>query len=175
MNINHKLVYQINKLVQVHQDRILGYEKARTMVQSKPLKDLFEQCISQSDTYATKLKSTMLFHGVKMDVKPSMFGMMFRGWMQFKASCSRNKDAAVLKSCLGAERMLAVNYDLLCDNKSLQYYFPLLKYTFMKQQFAIKQTREFIDTALQAHHSPLASLDMEVSGSSERDAVVVRN
>lgn len=177
MEINHKLVDQINKLVQIHQDRILGYEKARSMVQSKPLKDLFEQCISQSDTYATKLKSTMLFHGVKMDVRPSMFGMMFRGWMQFRASLSRHKDAAVLKSCLGNEKMLAINYNLLCDNKSLQYYFPLLKYTFMKQQFALKQTREFIDTALQAHTESLAAINLnrELSGSSERDAAIAHS
>lgn len=172
MDINHKLVYQINKLVQIHQDRILGYEKARTLVHSKYLKDLFEQCISQSDTYATKLKSTMLFHGVKMEVKPSFMGMVFRGWMQFRASWSRNKDFVVLKSCREGEKVMAVNYDLLCENKSLQYYFPLLKYTFMKQQFALKQTREYIDTAIQSQPSIGASVVDNRTGVTEIDAVV---
>lgn len=153
MDRNTKLITQINKLVQLNIDRALGYEKAYSLVESKRLKGLFEGCISQSETYSQKLKSTMIFHGVEMQCKPSLLGLGFRGWMHLKASSSRHKQISVLKSCLDAERMLTVNYDLICENRSLQYYYPLLKFTFMKQQFALKQTREHLEAALDMERS----------------------
>lgn len=158
MERNEKLINQINKVVQMNVDRVLGYEKAYSLVESKALKELFEQCISQSDSYATKLRSTMTFHGVSMKWRPSTFGLIFRGWMQLKISFCKNKDRAVLRSCLEAENVLALNYKLICDNKYLQYYYPLLKYTFLKQQFSLKQTREQIENALQAGHREKMSM-----------------
>lgn len=164
MDKNEKLVHQINKLIQINMDRMLLFEKARTLVDSKNLKDLFEQCICQSNTYGSKLKTTMLFNGVKLECRPSIFGHLSRGWIQLRSIFYKNRNISVLKSCLEAEKMTSLNYNFICENRFLQYYYPLLKYVFLKQYFALSQTREKLESALNEEQSsviPLLSAEGE--------------
>lgn len=153
MDRNKQLIFQINKLMQFNVDRTLGYKKACCLVGSKHLETLFEQCITQSEHYSEKLRTAMIFHGVNLSLKPSLVGKVFRRWMGLQVLFGKNKNIAVLKSCLTAEKMLERSYQFACENYFLQYYYPLLKSTFLKQQSILQKTRKFIEYALHVEYA----------------------
>lgn len=146
MEQSAKLIYQVNKIIQMHLDRGLGYQKARSLVTDDALKPLFEQCIQQSYYFAEKLQASMALQGMETHAKPSWTGTVYRGWMILRVGASSRKDRAVLCCSLAAEKMMNLSYELLCSNKYLQYYFPLLKFTFLKQHFSLTKTREELES-----------------------------
>lgn len=148
MEQNKKLINQVNKIMQMHLDRALGYQKARSLAVDDRLKALFESCMQQSYYFAEKLQAAMSLQGMDTHAKPSWSGVMYRGWMTLRAGITQRKDKAIVGCSLTAEKMLDLSYELLCTNKYLQYYFPLLKFTFLKQHFGLKKTREDLEYLL---------------------------
>ena len=149
MEQNAKLLFQVNKIIQMHHDRILGYQKAISLTADSRMQSIFEQCMQQSYYFQEKLQAAMSLQGMQLNAGPSWTGTLFRAWMVCRTRLSPGKDKAVLRSCLTAENMLNLSYELLCSDKYLQYYFPLLKFTFLKQHFTLKKTREQLDRILE--------------------------
>ncbi|UAY55906.1 PA2169 family four-helix-bundle protein [Arachidicoccus terrestris] len=132
----------------MHLDRGLGYQKARSLVADDALRALFEQCMQQSYHFADKLQAAMALQGMETHAKPSWAGAVYRGWMMVRVAVCARKDRAALCCSVAAERMMGLSYELLCSNKYLQYYFPLLKFTFLKQHFSLTKTREDLESLL---------------------------
>lgn len=148
MEQSAKLVCQVNKIIQMHQDRAVGYLKAESLAEDRDLKLLFDKCAQQSYYFAEKLQAAMLLQGLETRCKRSWAGAAFRTWMKLRQQFSSNKDQAVLRCSLAGEKMMHMSYELLCSNKYLQYYFPLLKFTFLKQFFGLKKTKEDLESIL---------------------------
>ncbi|GAB3361229.1 hypothetical protein GCM10027566_27530 [Arachidicoccus ginsenosidivorans] len=164
MNSRTKLVYQINKIIQLQLDRALGYQKARSLTKDPSLKSLFEHYTQQSYYFADKLQAAMALQAIETHVKPSWTGAVYRAWMIFRVRLSTRKDRAALSTALSAEKMMHLSYELLCANKYLTYYYPLLKFTFLKQFFSIKKTKEELETILIRYDSGRQqSAEIEVS------------
>jgi|GEM_PF-4486302 len=148
MEQSAKLIYQVNKIIQMHLDRALGYQKAMSLVDDSDLSILFERCMQQSYYFVDKLQAAMALHGMETRARPSWTGTVYRAWMSLRTAASSNKYHSVLYSCMAAEKMMNLSYELLCSNKYLQYYFPLLKFTFLKQHFGLKKIREDLEAIL---------------------------
>lgn len=144
-----KLTSQVNKIVQMHLDRALGYQKARSLTADVSLKNRFEQCMQQSYSFADKLKAAMDLQGLSTKGNPSWYGTIFRTWMTVRVMLSHRKSHRLLHCCLVGEKMIDLNYDLLCSNKYLDFNYPLLKYTFLKQHFSLKNTREDLEAYIE--------------------------
>lgn len=132
----------------MHLDRGLGYQKAMSLVADNALKVLFEQCMRQSNHFADKLQAAMALQGMEAKARPSWTGAVYRAWMTLRIATAVKKDRAALSCSLTAEKVMNLSYELLCSNKYLQYYFPLLKFTFLKQHFGLTKTREELESAL---------------------------
>jgi len=164
MNHRTKLVYQIKKIIQMQLDRALGYQKARSLACDDALKSLFEHYMQQSFYFADKLQAAMELQGITVKSNPSWTGAVYRTWMTIKVHLCSKKDKAAICASLTGERMINLSYELLCANKYLPYYYPLLKFTFLKQFFSIKRTKEELESLLIRYGSELPqSSEIEIS------------
>lgn len=163
MEQSAKLIYQVNKIIQMNLDRALGYQKAMSLVKDSELRALFERGMQQSYYFADKLQAAMALQGMGAHARPSWTGTVYRGWMALRAAFSSNKSNVTLYCSLAGEKMIDLSYELLCTNKYLQYYFPLLKFTFVKQHFGLKKIREDLEAALRCGNRDMENAEERVA------------
>jgi len=149
MENKDKLTRQVNKIVQLHLDRALAYQQARSLSTDLTLKRRFEECMQQSYFFADKLQVSMDLKELATRGRPSLQGVFCRGWMTFRAFLSNRKDIVLLQSCLAREKKIHLSYECLCTNKYLDFNYPLLKYTFLQQQFSLKKMWEDLDALVE--------------------------
>ncbi|HTN36117.1 MAG TPA: PA2169 family four-helix-bundle protein [Arachidicoccus sp.] len=103
MVTNEEAVDLLNDLIQVNEDRKLGYQKARENLDDLTLKTLFDQYSKQSGRYIVDLGLAVeSFGGVPIE-KTTIGGDVHRAWMDVKDVLSTNIRKTVLESCEGGE------------------------------------------------------------------------
>ena len=101
----NKTIEVLNKLIQVNNDRIEGYETAFGETTDISLKALFTNCIDTS-----KLNNkALVFEVEKLDGKP-IFGTksalkLLKIWMNVKAFLTNRCENTILKSCVFGENI----------------------------------------------------------------------
>jgi uncharacterized protein (TIGR02284 family) len=114
---NDKTVDVLNKLLEINNDRVEGYEKALKETEESDLKTLFAQLARTSSKFVTELTDEIR----SMDGKPvegtMMSGKFFRAWMDVKAAITGRDRKAILRSCeFGEDRAVDVYESVLEDD-----------------------------------------------------------
>lgn len=91
----------LNDLVQINNDRIAGYEKARTELKEEDadLKALFLDMISESQKYKMALGTEIAALGDDIDTGTTNSGKIYRAWMDVKALFTGHDRKTVLNNC----------------------------------------------------------------------------
>ena len=112
----------LNKLIQVNNDRIVGYETAFNETFDTSLKTLFTHCIqtSKANNKALILEVEQLggepIKGTKTAFK------FLRVWMEIKTWFTNHANKPILQSCLFGENIALIIYKKILDDylKSLE-------------------------------------------------------
>lgn len=101
MTTNENLVGVLNDLIEINNDRIIGYEKAveETKSLDVDLQATFHKMANDSRTYADELKQKVQELGGKPAVDTTNMGKIYRVWMDVKATFSGHDRQSVLESC----------------------------------------------------------------------------
>lgn len=129
---NH-IIEVLNDLIQIHNDRIAGYEKALKELKPKDnyLKEYFLKYIDQSRNIKIELGAEVQPLGGSMDNSTTTSGKIYRAWMDIKAVFTGNDVHEILSNCEYGEDAAQQAYMNALDETDLpQYIRPLL----LKQQ-----------------------------------------
>jgi uncharacterized protein (TIGR02284 family) len=110
MQLNQKLQEALSDLVRINQDRVEGYKKAIALTDDTDLKALFQRMADESHTYIDQLNSILLDGGGDVGGS-SVYGKLYRTWMDVKATFSGRDRQSLLSSCEYAEDAAQRTYD----------------------------------------------------------------
>jgi uncharacterized protein (TIGR02284 family) len=125
----------LNDLIQINNDRIVGYEKALEELQPEDsdLRALFIRMIDESHKYKLTLATEVEVLGSDADSGTTNSGKIYRAWMDVKAiftghdrktvlnNCEAGEDAAqaAYKAALGEEDLAAYLRTIITEQKAL--------------------------------------------------------
>ncbi len=91
----------LNDLIQINNDRIEGYEKARQELKDEDadLKTLFLNMISESQKYKMALATEVSALGEDIETGTTNSGKIYRAWMDVKALFTGHDRKTVLNNC----------------------------------------------------------------------------
>jgi uncharacterized protein (TIGR02284 family) len=96
-----KVAEVLNDLIQINNDRIVGYEKALEELKNNDsdLRTLFTGYVDQSRNLRNALGTEVQTLGVQMDDGTTTSGKIYRTWMDVKAVFSGKDRETVLNNC----------------------------------------------------------------------------
>ncbi|MFC1224347.1 MULTISPECIES: PA2169 family four-helix-bundle protein [Pedobacter] len=91
----------LNDLIQINNDRIEGYEKARQELKDEDadLKTLFLNMIGESQKYKMALATEVSALGEDIETGTTNSGKIYRAWMDVKALFTGHDRKTVLNNC----------------------------------------------------------------------------
>lgn len=96
---NDKTVDVLNKLVEINNDRIEGYETAAKEAEEMDLKTLFGKFAQNSHKCRQELANEIVGLGGTPVEGTKATGKLYRAWMDVKAALSSKDRKAILSSC----------------------------------------------------------------------------
>jgi len=111
----------LNDLVQINNDRIIGYERAlrETSVENDDLKTLFSRFIGESHQCKMELGTEIQALGEDMDTDSTTAGKIYRTWMDVKAAFTGHDRKSILASCEFGEDAAQRAYDAALEDDEL--------------------------------------------------------
>ena len=102
----------LNDLVEMHNDRVAGYEKAVKELKEEDadLRSLFNQMISESLTIKQELVEEIAAVGGEVKTGTSNMGKLYRAWMDVKATFTGHNRHTVLANCETGEDAIQKAY-----------------------------------------------------------------
>ncbi|TDQ80030.1 PA2169 family four-helix-bundle protein [Sphingobacterium yanglingense] len=103
----------INKLIEINNDRIEGYETAITLLPDKETsgaRKIFEALRDQSLAFKNELAPLVVQCGGKPTETTRDSGKLFRAWMTLKSTLSAHTLASILDSCDQGEQEFSEAY-----------------------------------------------------------------
>jgi len=113
---NKKAADVLNKLVQINNDRIEGYETALKETKDAELKSLFSRFAQTSFKNRQELAAEVSNLGEKPTESTKPSGKFFRQWMDVKAALTNNDRKSILASCEFGEDAAVHKYDDVMKN-----------------------------------------------------------
>ena len=130
----------LNDLVQINNDRIVGYGKAIDELkdgQDGDLKSLFSSMIADSEKYKSELAAMISSYGGDVAQSSTVSGKIYRAWMDVKALFTGGDRETVLNNCKGGEEAAQKAYEMaLNDDDVMQETKDLIA----KQKTALQQS-----------------------------------
>lgn len=148
---NQKAIDVLNKLAEINNDRIEGYETASKEAEEADLINLFNQLSVTSQKCKAELSSEVIKLGGKPEEGTKMSGKFFRAWMDVKAAITGKDRKSILNSCeFGEDEAVKTYEDVLendVDKLSLEHKMLVEKqYGFIKADHdRIKKLRDSIE------------------------------
>ena len=116
--IKENQVEALNRLIEINNDRMKGYETASKETDENDLKEFFSTCERTSQECKTELVNEVRKLGGTATTGTSTSGKLYRAWMDVKTSLTNKKRKAILDSCEYAEDVAKSTYqDVLKDSK----------------------------------------------------------
>lgn len=133
----------LNDLIQINNDRIIGYERALKELKDNDddIKTLFESFIDQSRQIKMALGTEIEVAGEDIDKGTTASGKIYRAWMDVKNAFTGNTRHAILASCESGEDAAQKAYSTALDSDSLPAY---LKEMIAEQQEELKASHDEI-------------------------------
>lgn len=110
---NGKTIDILNDLIQINNDRVVGYEKAIDELKDhdSDLKTLFTRYISDSRDFVQELTTEVTRLGGDPSNGTTNSGKIYRVWMDLKAAISGKDRQAILDNCEYGEDAAQKAYD----------------------------------------------------------------
>ena len=115
---NSKQIDALNKLIEINNDRVEGYETASKETKDTDLKSLFGELASTSQKNASELRAEVIRLGGKPEEGTRVTGKFFRAWMDVKAAFTGNDRHTILDSCEFGEDKALETYESVLENSS---------------------------------------------------------
>ena len=111
----------LNGLVQINNDRIVGYEKAMNELKEEDsdLKALFLGMIHESRSYKMALSTELNVLGEETDADTTTSGKIYRAWMDIKAIFTGHDRKTVLANCEFGEDAAQKAYQMALEDEDL--------------------------------------------------------
>ena len=121
MELNEKIAETVNDLIEINNDRIVGYERAAKETDSgdADLRSLFTDMADESKTYVTELKKYVQKAGETPAEGTTARGKIYRVWMDVKAAVTGHNRKAILDSCEFGEDAAQRAYDSALETDDL--------------------------------------------------------
>lgn len=117
---NQKSIDALNKLIEINNDRVEGYETASKEAKDSDLQSLFSGLIGTSQSNLSALRSEVTRLGGKPEEGTRVTGKFFRAWMDVKAAFTGNDRHTILDSCeFGEDKALETYEEVLDDSNNL--------------------------------------------------------
>ena len=111
-----KSIDVLNKLIEINNDRIEGYETASKETKSADLKSLFLKLTQTSQKCKAELVSEVSKLGGTPIEGTKISGKFFRAWMDVKAALTSNDDKMIFESCEYGEDVAVGTYEKAIKN-----------------------------------------------------------
>jgi len=141
----------LNDLIEIHNDRIAGYEKAikELKPEDEDLKILFTSLIGQSHRCKMELGQEVQVLGKDMETGTTNRGKIYRAWMDIKALFEGRDAQTVLENCEFGEDAAKRAYDTALNDEDLPNF---LREMIQKQYILLKSSHDEI-RALRDHYA----------------------
>jgi uncharacterized protein (TIGR02284 family) len=113
-----KSIDVLNKLVEINNDRIEGYETASKETQETDLKTLFSQLAQTSQDCRAELIDEVIQLGGEPVEGTTASGKFFRAWMDVKSALTGQDRKAILNSCEYGEDVAVDTYKKVLENNT---------------------------------------------------------
>jgi len=142
----------LNDLVEINNDRIVGYERAIKELKDSDtdLKVLFTGMIAESQTYKMALASEISALGEKVDTGTTNSGKIYRAWMDVKSVFTGHDRKTVLENCEFGEDAAQKAYKMALESESLP---ANVRELISSQKAALKQSHDKIKSLRDMQHS----------------------
>ncbi|MVT07029.1 ferritin-like domain-containing protein [Chitinophaga tropicalis] len=122
MQLDEKLVEALHDLVKINNDRIEGYRKAIASTEDADLKALFLRMADESRMYIEQLNEVLLQAGSDAENGTSIYGRIYRAWIDVKATFTGHDRHSILAACEYGEDAAQRTYeDILRSAISMPY------------------------------------------------------
>ena len=115
---NKKAIDVLNKLVEINNDRIEGYETAGKETTEPDLKVLFTKLAETSQDCRIELEREVELLGGTPAKGTKVSGKFFRAWMDVKAAITGKDRKAILESCEYGEDQALKTYESVLEDDS---------------------------------------------------------
>jgi uncharacterized protein (TIGR02284 family) len=115
---NDKTVDVLNKLLEINNDRVEGYETAMKETDEADLKTLFAQLARTSSKFVTELTDEIRSMNGEPVEGTMISGRFFRTWMDVKAALTGRDRKAILSSCEFGEDKAVDTYEKVLRDDS---------------------------------------------------------
>jgi uncharacterized protein (TIGR02284 family) len=115
---NDKTVDVLNKLLEINNDRVEGYETAMKETDEADLKTLFAQLARTSSKFVTELTDEIRSMNGEPVEGTMISGKFFRAWMDVKAALTGRDRKAILSSCEFGEDKAVDTYEKVLRDDS---------------------------------------------------------
>lgn len=89
----------LNKLIEINNDRVAGYETAMGETKETDLQSLFRELMATSQNALSELRAEVSRLGGKVEEGTMLSGKIYRAWMDAKAAVTGGDRGAILSSC----------------------------------------------------------------------------
>jgi uncharacterized protein (TIGR02284 family) len=141
---NEKVINQLNKLVEINNDRIQGYEKAAKETKDNDLKSLFTELASHSSANKSELSVFVISQVGQPTDDTKTTGKIFRAWMDVKSALTGNDRKKILSSCETGEDAALETYDEV--SKADAPFSDSMRALISKQRAALQKDHDKIKT-----------------------------
>ncbi len=133
----------LNDLVAIHNDRILGYERALKELgdNNSDLKHLFLNMIDESRRIKMDLGSEVQVEGGTIESGTTASGTIYRAWMDVKAMFTGHDRKSILSSCEYGEDAAQKAYNSALEEGELPRH---IRTMLMEQQQLLKASHDQI-------------------------------
>jgi uncharacterized protein (TIGR02284 family) len=139
-NSTEKAQKELENLIELHYDRVKGYERAREDTRDSDLKSLFANYASQSRDFTAELTAEMHRYGGKVPSDNKLFGSIHKAWMDLKAAVTSNSRESVLSSCEFGEQTILGAYEDVLKYDEGEIEVPATLRTILEKQYEIIKT-----------------------------------
>lgn len=138
-------IENLNDLIQIHNDRIQGFERALKDIeeQDTDLKSLFSAMANQSQQLKAELATEVAALGGNIESDTSFSGSIHRAWINLKSSLGGDDRKSILASCEFGEDAILKSYRSALEDGDLPAY---VREIVERQATEIKESHDQIKT-----------------------------
>ena len=128
MENNRETIEVLNDLIQIINDRIVGYEMAirQTSMEDTDLKILYASMIAEGHRMKIALATEVQSLGAEIEHGTTTSGKIYRAWMDVKAMFAGNDRQTVLANCESGEQAVQRAYRMALNHNLPAYIHELL-------------------------------------------------
>lgn len=143
-NKNEKYASALNKLLEINNDRIEGYERAADETEDDNLRAMFLQFCTQSRQYRSQLEILVRELGEEPQEGTTASGKLYRAWMDLKAALAGKDKKAILSSCEYGEDVAKDAYEEFLEDDDVRDIPERIRSIVQNQLMEIKQAHDAV-------------------------------